>query len=568
VRELRRTALLSSVCFGRLLEKDVFPSSVTASHGIIWLMAALATPGVMVSASQYYFYAHARTFASHAQDRILFVSQAFHIDFAMAVAGLITMIVWTSLTPDRRDALVLGPLPLRTWEQACGRLMALARFFAIFAGAVSVPAAVAFTFVTVGPANVGEIAARIAGHMAATMLAAGFVFFALVDMQLLLAATLGPRAMAVATSLLEGAALLGMVGALSFTTRLADVLLSPETAGSAWVMWNPPAWFVGVYRWISGDDRDVYVVLALRGAIASGLALAVAILAYPIVYQRSMRTAIEGREHRATGWSRALTHLWLYSLAPLLRTPVDRGLAAFIIATLTRSHAHRFLIGSYACVAVVCALPLLPRLMDPPTAIEVRYAWFSVPLGLLCWMAAALRVGMMLPIEPAANWIFKLTEPVSWRRVLSTAAMVIVGAIAIPLALTFGIASGLAGGLGLGVTVFAVVLATGAAFAELLTLTLRSVPCTCTYRPGQLRLRALWPVYLLVWVAIAYRLPIPALWALGDVNRTIWLLGGLVAVWAALHMWRLARIGRLEQLAYDETEPRSVTILDLNRAGV
>ena len=41
-------------------------------------------------------------------DRALLQSQAFHIDFVMAVAGLVTMIVWGSLTPDRRDALVLG----------------------------------------------------------------------------------------------------------------------------------------------------------------------------------------------------------------------------------------------------------------------------------------------------------------------------------------------------------------------------------------------------------------------------------------------------------------------------
>ena len=60
-----------------------------------WLLAALATPGVMFSGSQYYFYAHARTFTPAARDRILFISQAFHVDFAMAVAGLMTLLVWS-----------------------------------------------------------------------------------------------------------------------------------------------------------------------------------------------------------------------------------------------------------------------------------------------------------------------------------------------------------------------------------------------------------------------------------------------------------------------------------------
>lgn len=35
--------------------------------------------------------------------------------------------------------------------------------------------------------------------------------------------------------------------------------------------------------------------------------------------------------------------------------PLERGLAAFIVATVTRSHAHRFLIGSYLGVGVLCS---------------------------------------------------------------------------------------------------------------------------------------------------------------------------------------------------------------------
>ena len=33
-------------------------------------------------------------------------------------------------------------------------------------------------------------------------------------------------------------------------------------------MWNPAAWFAGIYRWIAGDPRPIFAVLAARGAIA------------------------------------------------------------------------------------------------------------------------------------------------------------------------------------------------------------------------------------------------------------------------------------------------------------
>ena len=120
-----RRRLLSATFFDRMFESDLFSSSASASNAVLWLLAALATPGVMFSVSQYYFYAHARTFTPEAQDRILFVSQVFHVDFVMAIAGLVTMLVWTSIAPDRRDALVLGPLPVTAGEQARARLIAL-----------------------------------------------------------------------------------------------------------------------------------------------------------------------------------------------------------------------------------------------------------------------------------------------------------------------------------------------------------------------------------------------------------------------------------------------------------
>jgi hypothetical protein len=50
-----RTRRLSRTFFDRMFENDLFSSSVSASNAVLWLLAALATPGVMFSGSQYYF---------------------------------------------------------------------------------------------------------------------------------------------------------------------------------------------------------------------------------------------------------------------------------------------------------------------------------------------------------------------------------------------------------------------------------------------------------------------------------------------------------------------------------
>ena len=561
----RSTRLLSRVVFRRLFENDLFSSPTAAAGGLVWLLAALATPGVMMSGQQYYFYAHARTFSPDRLDRIMFVSQAFHVDFAMAMAGLVTMLVWTSLTPDRRDAFVLGPLPIAAGEQARARLLALLQFFAMFAVAVALPTAVVFTFVTVGDAGVREVAARMMGHASATLLGAGFVFFVLVGLQLLLAIILRPRAVAAATLPLQVAALLGLIGAVSFTGRLADALLGPEPLASAWVAWNPAAWFVGVYRWLAGDSRAIFAELAARGVLAFGGIVAIVLVAYPFAYRRCLANALAGPGSRAR-WTDAAMRLWLRCLGPLLPTPLERGLAAFIAATITRSHTHRFLIASYVAVAVAFALPLAGHLLGPADGGAAQYAWFSVPLGLLWWTAAAVRVSMMLPVEPRSNWAFQLTEPVDKARTLSTAVTVIHGATTVPLAVAFGVASGLAGGPVLGVTVVALVLAVGLALAEGLTLTLRTVPCTCTYRPGQLRLRVLWPVYVLAWIGLSYVMPNVALWALGDAWRSTAVVGFWLTLGLALRTWRLLRTRRLRAFVFEETDPSIATTIDLSSA--
>jgi hypothetical protein len=562
-----KVRLLARTFFARMFESEMFSSPVSATYAVVWLLAALATPGVMISASQYYFYAHARTFTPETQDRILFVSQVFHVDFAMAIAAVVTMLVWTSLAPDRRDAFILGPLPISAGEAARARLISIGGFFTMFAAAVSIPTAFAFTFVTVGDGQVAEVPARVAGHIVATTMGAAFVFFLLVSMQLLLAATFGPRAVALMTWPLQVGAVLAVVVAVSATGRLADALLSPAAQADVAVMWNPAAWFVGLYRYIAGDPRVIFTALAARAVVAAAVVVGVAIIAYPLAHQRCLAQAIAAEGRQASWRTGLLPRLWLRTMAPFLGTPVKRGLAAFLVAVITRSHPHRVVVGSYLGLAVLFALPLAGRLLQPADTAAAQYAWISIPLGVICWATAGIRVAMMLPIETAANWIFKLTEPADKVRVLSAPVTITQGIVPFPVAAVFGLAAAVAGDLALGVTLFLVVFCAGSALVELLMLTLHIVPGTCTYRPGQLRLRLLWPLYLATWISVAYLLPTIVVSALGDPVQVTVVVGGLILTWAVLRRWRIARASRVTSLTYEESEPEATITVRLGGAG-
>lgn len=555
--------LLVNTFFGRLFENDLFSSSVAASQSVMWMLAAIATPGVMGSGTLMFAYAHQRALGATSMDRLMIVHQALHVDFVMALSGLVTMLVWSSLTPDRRDAMVLGHLPVTTRQQAFARLLALLKFFSLFIVALSVPAGVAFNFVTLGTQEVFWLPGRLIAHVGATALAGAFVFFSLVNAQLLLAVVGGPRAVRIATWPLQVAAILGLIAAIASTERFAVGLLRFGLDASPWVAWNPAAWFTGVYRWLANDPREVFAVLASRGALAALANVAITLVLYPTAYGRCLRHAVASEGRRTSSLSRFWARGANAVLAPMLRTPLERGLAAYMLATLSRSYTHRFLIGSYAGLGLLFALPLSSRLFQPPSNESLIYAWFSIPLGLAFWTIAGLRVAIMVPVEPSANWIFKLTEPVDKRRALTTVVTVMAALTCVPIAAGFGIAAGVRGSTVLGATVYVIVALAGLCLIEALTITLRTVPFTCTYLPGQLKLRVRWPFFFVLWLNMTFTLADWGVWALGNPRRTAQLAGVLAATWLALRVWNLLHARRIREFVYDEQPPPLVATLDL-----
>ncbi|HEX7284061.1 MAG TPA: hypothetical protein VF239_18535 [Vicinamibacterales bacterium] len=562
----RNERALARVFFGRLFENDFFSSSTAAASSLLFMIALVAVPGVFMSAGQVFTWSHLRGMALRQGnplivERFLIGYQAFHIAFAMAVAGVVTMMVWTSLTPDKRDALVLGALPVSTREQAYGRLIALLQFFGLFAVAVSVPTGIAFNFVSSGADNITQFPFLVAGHIAAAFLGTATIFFALLNGQLLLASLFGPRGIRAVSLPLQLAALLGMIAAFASSQNFGRLLVDATAANS--VLWNPLAWFLGVYRWIGGDERAVFGTLALRGAIAGVSCVAIALVTYPLAYERCLRNVItmDGRTTGAMsrGWSSLANGL----LRPLLRSPLQRGLASFMLATLARSHTHRYLLGIYVGIAVLIAMPIGGRLFAPPDTDTLRYAWFAVPLGLMFWLICGVRVALMMPVEPSANWVFRLTEPVDKRHMLSTVATVIAFVTCVPIATFAAIALSAIGEQVMAATVFLFVVLAGLCQIELLTITMKTVPFTCTYLPGQLRLRLLWPVYFYLWLTIVFRLTEWCLWALGDIQRTLQLAGFLLALWFGLRVFHMVRVRKIHTFTYDEQPPPLMTTMDI-----
>src|SRR5688500_20384962 len=89
------------------------------------------------------------------------------VTYPMISIGLLTVFIWDTLVFDKRDAMVLGPLPLRGTTIVGAKLAALATFLVGTALAVNVISGVSFGWVT-GTLD-GRILQHLAGHLSGTV---------------------------------------------------------------------------------------------------------------------------------------------------------------------------------------------------------------------------------------------------------------------------------------------------------------------------------------------------------------------------------------------------------------
>ena len=135
--------------------------------------------------------------------------------------------------------------------------------------------------------------------------------------------------------------------------------------------------------------------------------------------------------------------------------------------------------------------------------------------------------------------------------------------IVLPIATAFAGAAVALGERRLAVNVFVLVSLAGLCLIELLTLTMKTVPFSCTYLPGQLKLRIYWAPYLFLWLNFVFTFSNWCLWAFSSWQKTARLAAFLIAVWIGLRSWHMVKARRIKGFVYDEQEPSLVTTMEI-----
>jgi hypothetical protein len=510
VTPFRTERQLARMFFGRYFESDLMPGGLPQVQVVIWAIALLAAPGYVLSFVYAIEYDRLWRLDRRSLPDVMLGDQLLFVTFGMMALGLVGLVVWERVFPDRRDVRILGMLPLARRTHVAGRLGALGAVALLFCVGVNLPSGIVYGAFLAGSEGAAGPFRGIAAHMIATGLGGLFTFFLVIAGQGLILTVFGPRAAQRLALLLQAVFVIALLQALLWVPRLGLMVRDGfgREPGMAALLF-PPGWFLALYGLVAGWPRSVPAGHAVTAVAATGAAVAAAALLLVATYPRLVRLALEtrpGARHRTRRLARARAALG----SCFVRDQVTRAVAGYTWRTMTRSRTHLMLLASYAggAVAIVFAglIPVVARhgmrgLETPSVAL------LSAPLVCNFIVLGGLRVLFAIPTDLKANWAFRLHAPddriesvVAGVRLFMRLAVVVPVAVAAALIGLpwWGMRTALLHGLFAGML--------GVLLADALLVGFRKIPFTCTYVPGRSRARSLLPIYLLAFSLYAYSL--------------------------------------------------------------
>ncbi|HTK30139.1 MAG TPA: hypothetical protein VL309_11325 [Vicinamibacterales bacterium] len=494
------------------------------------------------------------------------------LTYSIVAVGVVAALVWDGLSFDRRDAMVLGPLPVPGPLVVRAKLAAMAVLLVLLATGVNVITALPFAAVASSHKTAAAFGRHMAAHMVATTCAVTFIFATLVTVRAFL--SLLRAGQAALASLLRFALISGLLCFTVLTPTALRVTFQrvPGHRPAAHFQlaaippWSPTNWFLGLYEVVRGTADSGYAHSARIAIWATLLAVAAAVLTTMWGYRRQLQIALASRARRREhepAPARAAA-----ALARMLagRSPAARGAAEFFVRTLIRNRPQQTPIAFNAAIGSALLVTGLLRTHAGIAAFTTpRVATLSIPLMLAYWVLVGLRTACFIPGDVEAGWVVRVgsaTGTGALRRAACAAltALVVVPATLLAAAVTVPMGDPIVVARHTVFTLLVVML-----MVEILTLTITFVPFTQPYRPGHAKVRALWPAYAvgaLLCTVAAVKIEKWA-WTDPDSFRTLLLIVAAAIVALDLAASRRGRgwsVHSREELADDS---RDIAVLDI-----
>jgi hypothetical protein len=275
----------------------------------------------------------------------------------MAVVGLFSVLSWDSLVPDRRDVLVLAPLPIRTGTLFAAKLAAVAASLGLVIVSLNVLSGLIWPLLFI-PAAGGVLGAlRSLGAYWVTMaMAAAFTFCSVLRRTGNCGAAPFATALFRLSALLQVAGFCLFVGLYFLEPSLESTKALTAPANQKLLACLPSYWFWGLFQQLNGSMSPGFASLTNRAWIGGFVAACMAGGALLISYLRTLRKLVEEPD--------ILPAKQRFAWWPHRGDSVQNAVLSFSVRTLFRSRQHRLIASFYLGVGGAAILAYMRIAFD------------------------------------------------------------------------------------------------------------------------------------------------------------------------------------------------------------
>jgi hypothetical protein len=445
----------------------------------------------------------------------------------MLAVGVFTVISWDAVFPDRRDIMVLSPLPVSARTILFAKLGASGGILGLEILALNILSGFAWPFVLGINAGLFQGFLRTCAAWWFTLIAASLFLYSSALAIQGFGALLLPRRLFMRFSALMQMSAFAAILSVYF---LQGTLTSPAALAAAQNQWllasSPSFWFFALFNQLRGVLPPELAWVAHRAWIALGLAVLSGVLSLLLCYLRAMKKTAEEPD--------LLPAKSGFHWAPRLGGGLQSVVTLFSLRTLMRSRHHRVILAFYLSIAFAIGLAAAHRAMVAGHLRAFSGEFPSVTNLMMVVSVIGFRKVFSIPISLTANWVLRTTQlnpsvefVAATRNTLLLFSVLPIWIVSALLGLSFQ-------PLHLVAEHLLVLMLIGVILVELSLIRFHKIPFTCSLLPGSTNIQLVfWSglggfVLLSVFV-ISCEMP-----ALRDLNLYAWLVAALCTVAAGL----------------------------------
>jgi hypothetical protein len=473
------------------------------------------------------------------------------ISTMMLIVGLFVVFTWDSTFPDRRDAMVLSPLPVGTGTLLAAKVAASSSILVLAVVAFNFASGVAWPLVIGGSSGVLRL---LAAYWFTMIAASAFLYGSVLTVQGLSALLLPHRLFLRFSAVLQITAF-GLFLGVYFLQPALDTPVALAARRTQWILAvSPSFWFFALLNQLNGSLPPALAWLPRRAWIGLAIAVLGAATSLLLCYLHTMRKTIEEPDLLPT--SRGFR--WMLRCG----TSLDTAVLFFTLRSLLRSRQHRLAYAFYLAVVFVLTTFFLRQAAAGASQSPMSLEFVGATFMMMCFAVVGMRRVFSLPVSLSANWVLRITQLRSSQEYITATRRSLLTLAVLPVWFAAGFLS-LSVRPVLQIAAHLTVLALlGLIVSDISLIGFYKLPFTCSFLPGKANVQFMFWSFVIVFLPILGVAAVIELKALQNPLHYGIMMAVLGAV--SVGLWALNRYrAKSAVLCFEEVPGELITTLGL-----